>query len=139
MSYEPARYLTVIETRSPVLCCKASCPPPRRFEVITDYARNRLLLTPRPEALGQPFAKDRSGLLTRIANGVATLNLVAPGSPAEAAGLKTGQEIAAVNGKPVGELGVAGLTALRTAAAGTPLSVTLKSGATLNLTLRDYY
>jgi S1-C subfamily serine protease len=110
-----------------------------RFELTTDYARGRILLKPRPDAVGQPFAKDRSGLLTRMQNGAATLGLVPPGSPAEAAGLKAGQQIAAVNGKPVSELGVAGLTALRTGAAGTPLAVTLATGETVKLTLKDYY
>jgi|GEM_PF-436738 len=110
-----------------------------RFDLTTDYSRNRILLKARPDAVAQPFPKDRSGLLTRIANGVATLGLVAPGSPAEAAGLKTGQQIAAVNGKPVAELGVAGLTALRTGPAGGVLQVTLSTGETVGVTLKDYY
>lgn len=110
-----------------------------RFEVTTDYSRNRLLLRPRPDAVAQPFAKDRSGLLARISNGVATLALIAPGSPAETAGLKAGQQISAVNGKPVGELGVAGLTELRTGPAGGVLKVTLSTGETVELTRRDYY
>jgi hypothetical protein len=110
-----------------------------RFKLTTDYSRDRLLLTPRPDAVAAPFQKDRSGLLTRFAGGTFVLGLVAPGSPAEAAGLKTGQVITAVNGKPAADLGVAGLTALRTAAAGTPLTVTLQTGETVSLTLRDYY
>jgi len=110
-----------------------------RFEVTTDYSRGRLLLKPRPDAVAQPFAKDRSGLLVRMAGGVATLGLVAPGSPAEAAGLKTGQQITAVNGKPLSELGVAGLTELRTGPAGGVLKVTLSTGETIELTRKDYY
>jgi len=110
-----------------------------RFDVTTDYSRGRLLLKPRPDALAQPFAKDRSGLLARVSGGVATLGLVAPGSPAEAAGLKVGQQISAVNGRPVSELGVAGLTELRTGAAGGVLKVTLSTGETVELIRRDYY
>jgi S1-C subfamily serine protease len=110
-----------------------------RFKLTTDYSRERLLLTPRADAIAQPFAKDRSGVLARFAGGTFTLGLVAPGSPAEAAGLKTGQVITAVNGKSGADLGVAGFTTLRTAAAGTPLSVTLQTGETVNLTLSDYY
>ncbi|MCR5873058.1 PDZ domain-containing protein [Phenylobacterium sp. J426] len=110
-----------------------------RFEVTTDYARNRILLKPRPEALAAPFVKDRAGALARFADGVFTIAMVAPGSPAEAAGLKTGQVITAVNGRPAAELGVAGLTPLRTAAAGQTLALTLQGGETVTLTLRDYY
>ncbi len=110
-----------------------------RFELTTDYARNRILLKPRPDAIAAPFPKDRAGALTRFANGVFTIGLVAPGSPAEAAGLKTGQVITAVNGRPAAELGVAGLTTLRTAPAGQILALTLASGETVSLVLKDYY
>lgn len=110
-----------------------------RFKLTTDYSRERLLLTPRADAVAQPFAKDRSGLLARFAGGVFTLGLVAPGSPAEAAGLKAGQVITTVNGRPAADVGIPGFTALRTAAAGTPLAVTLQTGETVNLRLKDYY
>lgn len=110
-----------------------------RFDLVTDYARNRLLLRPRPEAIAAPFPKDRTGLTVRMAEGGFTIGFVAPGSPAEAAGLKTGQVITAVNGRPAAELGVAGLTALRTGPAGQALALTLQTGEALTLTLRDFY
>lgn len=110
-----------------------------RFDLITDYARNRILLKPRPDAIDAPFPKDRSGLVARFASGAFNVGFVAPGSPAETAGLKTGQVITAVNGRPAAELGVAGLTALRTAPAGQPLSVTLSTGETIDLVLKDYF
>ena len=72
-------------------------------------------------------------------DGVFTIAVVAPGSPAEAAGLKAGQRITAVNGRPAAELGVTGLTALRTAPAGQTLALTLDGGETVSLTLKDYY
>ena len=65
--------------------------------------------------------------------------LVAPGSPAEAAGLKAGQLITALDGRPASELGVAGYTALRTAKAGGVLTLTLQDGAQVPVTLKDYY
>jgi predicted aspartyl protease len=110
-----------------------------RFELTTDYARGRILLKPRADAVAAPFPKDRAGALARLADGVFTVGLVAPGSPAEAAGLKTGQQITAVNGRPAAELGVAGYTALRTGPAGQTLTLTLKDGSAVTLTLRDYY
>lgn len=110
-----------------------------RFQLTTDYTRERLLLTPRPDVVAQPFPKDRTGLVARFGGGVFNLGMVAPGSPAEAAGLKTGQVITAVNGRPAADLGVAGLTALRTAAPGAALALTLQTGETVTLTLKDYY
>lgn len=110
-----------------------------RFDLVTDYARGRLLLRPRPDAVAAPFAKDRTGMVARFAGGAFTVALVAPGSPAEAAGLKTGQVITAVNGRPAAELGVAGLTTLRTGPAGQALALTLQTGEALTLTLRDFY
>ncbi|WP_269713649.1 aspartyl protease family protein [Caulobacter sp. NIBR2454] len=110
-----------------------------RFDLTTDYSRGRILLKPRPEAVGLPFSKDRSGLVTQFKDGVFTLSMVAPGSPAEAAGLRAGQTITAVNGQPAKDLGGAGLSKLRTAAAGETLKVTLGGGETISLTLKDYY
>ncbi|PZQ60234.1 MAG: hypothetical protein DI570_14625 [Phenylobacterium zucineum] len=110
-----------------------------RFDLVTDYARNRLLLRPRPDAIAAPFPKDRTGLAARLAGGGLTIGFVAPGSPAEAAGLKSGQVITAVNGRPAAEVGVAGLTALRTGAAGQALALTLEGGETVTVTLKDFY
>ncbi|MDG2521760.1 aspartyl protease family protein [Caulobacter segnis] len=110
-----------------------------RFDLTTDYPRNRLLLKPRAEAVALPFTKDRSGLVPQLKDGGFVLAMVSPGSPAETAGLKAGQVITAVEGKPAAELGVAGLSKLRTAPAGMPLKLTLSSGETVNLILKDYY
>ncbi|MGA0604554.1 aspartyl protease family protein [Phenylobacterium sp. VNQ135] len=110
-----------------------------RFELTTDYARNRILLKPRLDAAAAPFAKDRTGALARFVDGAFKIAVVAPGSPAEAAGLKPGQVIEAVNGRPAAELGMAGFTALRTAPAGQTLMLTLQGGQTVPLTLSDYY
>lgn len=110
-----------------------------RFELTTDYSRHRILLKPRPDAIGAPFTKDRSGLGARLSDGIFALSFVAPGSPAETAGLKTGQKITAVNGQPAKDLAVAGLTKLRTGAAGQTLVLTLDTSETVNLVLKDYF
>lgn len=110
-----------------------------RFGLTTDYARGRLLLTPRPDAVAAPFVKDRAGALARPAEGGLSIALVAPGSPAQAAGLKAGQVITALNGRPASELGVAGYTPLRTGPAGSVLTLTLQDGTQVPLTLKDYY
>lgn len=111
-----------------------------RFSLTTDYARKRLLLTPRASAVAAPFPKDRTGLSARpSANGTMTVAFIAPGSPAEAAGLKAGQVIDTINGKAAGEVGAAGLSLLRTAAAGETLTLGLATGETIPLTLKDFY
>lgn len=110
-----------------------------RFELTTDYSRHRILLKPRPDAIGAPFSKDRSGLGARLNEGVFAISFVAPGSPAETAGLKTGQKITAVNGQPAKDLAVAGLTKLRIGASGQTLALTLDTGETVNLVLKDYF
>lgn len=110
-----------------------------RFDLTTDYSRHRILLKPRPDAVGLPFTKDRSGLGARLNDGVFNLSFVAPGSPAETAGLKAGQKITAVNGQSAKDLAVAGLTKLRTGAADETLTLTLGTGETVNLVLKDYF
>jgi len=73
-----------------------------RFRVIFDYAHDCLWLEPRPGTDILPFERNRSGLLTDRREGALEVLFVAPGSPAEAAGWKTGERITAVDGMPVG-------------------------------------
>lgn len=108
-----------------------------RFAIATDFAHDRLWLTPVPGAASQPFPKDRTGLGMQPLSG--KIMLVAPGSPAQAAGLKTGDTVVAIDGKPLKDLTTADLGRLRGLPAGSTLSVTLKNGVVKTLTLRDYY
>lgn len=110
-----------------------------RFALTTDYARGRILLTPRPDAIAEPFPKDRSGLSARLAGQAFAVSFVAPGSPAEAAGLKVGQMISALDGKPAAEAGMAGLAAARTGPAGGTIRLTLSDGRAVELVRRDYF
>ncbi|MDQ0462281.1 hypothetical protein QO010_000029 [Caulobacter ginsengisoli] len=108
-----------------------------RFALTTDYSHDRLWLTPLPDAVGKPFTKDRTGLGLQPPNG--KLQFVAPGSPADAAGLKTGDTLTAIDGKPLKDLTTADFQRLRALPAGATLSVTLANGTVKVLTLRDYY
>jgi C-terminal processing protease CtpA/Prc len=66
--------------------------------------------------------------------------MVAPGSPAERAGLKEGAEIVAVDGKQV-DAGYSGsdLSRWPHQAPGTVVKLTLADGSIQPLTLQDYY
>ena len=111
-----------------------------RFRMITDYAADTLMLVPDPRAMRQPFPKDRSGVIALPSEGKLVVKLVAPGSPAAAAGWQVGEEIIAVDGKPLGadSAGTA-LSRWRYRPHGQTVVLTLKDGSKRRLTLRDYY
>ena len=69
-----------------------------RFRVVFDYSRSCLWLEPGPD-LGAPFPKDKSGLALQWADGVLTVEFVAPASPAAEAGWKEGERLAALDGE----------------------------------------
>lgn len=111
-----------------------------RFRLTTDYARNRLFLTPLPDAATRPFPKDRSGVLARPArDGKAEILMIAPGSPAEAAGLKAGEILTAVNGLALTGDNASAIQGLRALPAGSSVSFTLSTGETRKLVLKDYF
>ncbi len=125
------------DTETPV---NIGLPLMRRFRLITDFPRGQASLAPDPAMLGQPLPKDRSGLgVTHTRRGLQVL-LVAPGSPAEKAGWRKGDEIVAVNGRPAGgepagdrEGGWA------SGPDGTVVTLTLADGSRRRLTLATYY
>lgn len=75
----------------------------RRFKVTFDYSRRQMILEPNAH-FDQPHDYDKSGLLLRAAahdlSGVEIYQVI-EGSPAAAAGLREGDKIEAVNGRPV--------------------------------------
>ena len=82
-----------------------------RFKVIFDYPRRRMILEPGPD-LALPFEADMSGLgLSAIPPEFSrvTVARVLDGSPALEAGIKAGDEIETVDGRPVSEVGLAPL------------------------------
>lgn len=70
-----------------------------RFTVTFDYARNAVWLAPNAR-LGEPFDVDRSGLRIHACAGGFEIVAVMAGSPADVAGLRVGDVIAAVDGTP---------------------------------------
>ena len=74
----------------------------RRFTVVFDYPRSRMVLTPNA-ALREAFEADASGLqlMTDDALARVVVEKVVPGTPAAEAGVQAGDEIASVDGRPL--------------------------------------
>ncbi len=81
----------------------------RRFRVTLDYAHGRMLLAPATE-IGAPFEVESSGLWV-VTEGMDyrrfRVRLVLPGSAAEDAGVRAGDEITALDGVPAENLRLA--------------------------------
>jgi len=78
----------------------------RRFRVIFDYAHKRMILEPNG-GLSEPFEYDMSGIRLRAeGQDFKTLRVrrVVENSPATEAGVREGDLISAIDGKPTAEL-----------------------------------
>jgi C-terminal processing protease CtpA/Prc len=74
-----------------------------RFRILYDYSRRRVILEPGPR-LEEEFTHDMSGLRLRsrtLALRTIEVARVAEGSPAEAAGVRPGDLLLSVDGRPV--------------------------------------
>jgi len=113
----------------------------RRFHLGIDYSRKTLWLAPN-QHLDDAFTNDASGLDLRYAPDHQTFEIhdVSQPSPAASAGIKAGDVLTAVDGRPVSELG--GLQRLHAlfSRAGATYTLTVKRGAETRqvpLTLRE--
>ncbi|HWR33685.1 MAG TPA: aspartyl protease family protein [Chitinophagaceae bacterium] len=68
----------------------------RRFNVILNYAKGDIYITPNTHFI-EPFDYSYSGVELYLINGQILIGDVAKGSPGEAAGIKEGDEVIAVN------------------------------------------
>ena len=68
----------------------------RRFNVILNYGRSDIYITPNSH-FTEPFDYSYSGVELYLIDGLILIGDVAKGSPAEAAGLKEGDQVMAVN------------------------------------------
>ena len=108
----------------------------RQFNLVFDYANEQLWFEKNAN-FGQPDTHDRAGIwVERGPKGYELVEVVRTG-PAAAAGLKTGDIVTAIDGKPVGAVPLAEFRAMLKAAPGTKVRVTLASGKSAVVTLRD--
>jgi len=110
-----------------------------RFNLIVDYAHDRLYAVPNRAALRAPFAKDRLGLYFDRHDEYLAVVFVSPGSPAEQAGVKAGDIVTAINQKPIQEWQPSELANLPFASAGTAVTISVGSGGIKRVTERDYF
>jgi predicted metalloprotease with PDZ domain len=110
-----------------------------RFRMAVDHARDRLHLAPGPD-LHRAFRKNRSGLRAQFAVDRLRVVHVSPGSPAERAGWKPGEEIVAIDGAAL-DSGFPNSPRAYWGAgkAGTTVMLSMADGQTRRLTLEDYF
>jgi len=71
-----------------------------RFNARFDYPAAKALWAVRSAFVGAPFWRDLTGLIGLARNGRISIDHVARGGPAEAAGFRKGEVIVAINGEP---------------------------------------
>ena len=109
------------------------------FHLIIDYRNNRLFAIPNPGAPKPFFIKDRLGLVVAREGDKLRVTFVAPTSPAEAAGFKKDDMIAAVNGKSVAAEPELKILTLRFADPGTRFRLTMTDGQVRLIQARDFF
>lgn len=110
----------------------------KRFVVTFDYARRLIYFKPVAGPIADLDSFDRSGLWINQAEGGFEIMDVTDGGPAQAAGLKKGDTIVAVDGKPFGAIALADLRQrLRNDPVGTVVTFRLTSGKDVKIVLRD--
>jgi hypothetical protein len=109
------------------------------FHLIIDYPNNRLFAIPNAGAPKPPFIKDRLGLVASREGDKLRVSFVAPASPAEAAGFKKDDLIAALNGKPIAAQPDLRILTLRFADAGTRFKFTMTDGQVRQIRATDFF
>ncbi len=109
-----------------------------RFRVTFDYPRRRLLLEPRNGAGLREQWEAAGMLVVQVPDGDVMVGQVLPGTPAEAAGLQSGDVVRTVNARDAGSLGLDSLRrhfrqpgridTLGIQRAGTPHTIVLRQG-----------
>ncbi len=111
----------------------------KRFRLFTDHRRDKLWVLPSAEAASAPFEKDRSGVSTRLTQDGLLITFVSPGSPAEAAGLASGEIITAIDSRSTLGLELGAIPSWNTMPAGTSVLLSFRDGSVRKLVLADYF
>jgi hypothetical protein len=112
----------------------------KQFNIVWNYPRHEIFFE-KNKNHGERDVFDRAGFWVNLGDGAFDVVDVIAGAPADAAGLKTGDRIVAVNGKKAGsEVTLPDFRILKKAPAGTNLILEVLRGAqrlTINITLKD--
>jgi hypothetical protein len=113
----------------------------KKFNIVWNYAGHEIFFE-KNKHHAEPDAFDRAGFWVNLGDRAFDVVDVITHSPAEAAGLKTGDRIVVVNGKRAGtEISLPDLRLLKKAAAGSSLTLeVLRNGQrlTINIVLKDF-
>jgi hypothetical protein len=109
------------------------------FHLIIDYPNNRLFAIPNAGVPKPPFIKDRLGLVAVRDGDKLRVTFVAPASPAETAGFKKDDMIAALDGKPVAGEPIWSILTLRFADSGTRFTFTMTDGQVRRVQAMDFF
>jgi predicted aspartyl protease len=106
-----------------------------QFNLVLDLSRSRMWMTPN-RSFGSPFRRDRIGLHTLGGRGEesAPLVLVAPGSPAEKAGFRTGEIV-----REMRDEAGAKIESGRDVAPGQTVTIVMGDGSSRTLVGAEYY
>jgi C-terminal processing protease CtpA/Prc len=102
----------------------------KRFDVVMDCAHEKMYVR-KNERFAEPFSQDRSGLQIRLAGNSFNQFIIADvivGSPADAAGLQTGDIILKCNGRPFHKLTLDAITETLQKEPATVVKLTVKRG-----------
>ncbi len=112
----------------------------KRFNITFDYTHQQLIFEPNAN-YEKPDVFDRSGMWLNQSDGTFEVMDVVAGGPAAEAGVKVGDKIVAVDGKPASQIPLPDLrTRFKTEAPGTKIRLTISSSGQqrdVELTLRD--
>ena len=110
----------------------------KRFVITFDYAHNVMYVKPVTGPVADLDTYDRAGTWFNITPDGFKVVAVTTGGPADAAGLKEGDVIVAVDGKAFGTLALPDVRQrLRDDAVGTAVTFSLKSGKDVKIVLKD--
>ena len=111
----------------------------KRFYLTIDYSRDAVWMAPAAGALANLFPKDRLGMAAAPETDCLRIIHIARGSPAERAGLRVGDEVIGVDGRPVDAAYFRERPRQGMRPAGTLVQFRLRSGAMISARLADYF
>lgn len=99
----------------------------KRFNITFDYPHQQLIFEPNAN-YDKPDVYDRSGMWLNVGDNAFEVMDVVAGAPAAQAGLKVGDKIVAVNGRPAAQIQLADLRQQFKENPGTKFRLTIQSG-----------